>query len=66
MGLLGDVREMHDRWPSPWLVAWSRVMTIRSVRVQRYLNMTPAQRRLAYPWLYENRVRKRRRNDAVG
>ena len=38
MDLVSDVRRMHRTHPSSWLVAWSRVMTMRSVRVQRYLN----------------------------
>jgi hypothetical protein len=59
MGLVTDVRSMHSRYPSGWWVAWSRVMTIRSVRVQRYLHSTPAQRRGEYPWLYRERSRKR-------
>jgi hypothetical protein len=59
MGLLGDVRRMRMVHRSSWLVAWSRVMTVRSVRVQRYLNATPAQRRAEYPWLYQKRSRKR-------
>ena len=60
MGLVGDVRAMRRRQPSSWLVAWSRVMTIRSVRVQRYLNATPAERAVQYRWLYgKRRVRPR-------
>jgi hypothetical protein len=59
MGLVSDVRSMHNRYPSDWLTAWSRVMTIRSVRVQRYLAMSPEQRRTEYTWLYKERGRKR-------
>lgn len=59
MDLVSDVRRMHRTHPSSWPVAWSRVMTMRSVRVQRYLNATPAQRRKEYPWLYRERSRKR-------
>jgi hypothetical protein len=59
MGLVSDVRSMHSRYPSGWLVATSRVMTIRSVRVQRYLAMSPEQRRREYAWLYKERGRKR-------
>jgi hypothetical protein len=59
MGLFADVRAMRERWPSPWIVAWSRVMTVRSTRVKRYLRMTDAERRVAYPWLFEQRIRKR-------
>ena len=59
MGLIADVQRMHTVHRSSWLVAWSRVMTVRSVRVQRYLNATPAQRRREYPWLYKERSRKR-------
>jgi len=59
MNLVRDVRRMHRTHPSSWVVAWSRVMTVRSVRVQRYLHATPAQRRGEYPWLYRERSRKR-------
>jgi hypothetical protein len=59
MGLIADTRRMRSAHPSSWLVAWSRVMTIRSVRVQRYLNASPEQRRAEYPWLYKERSRKR-------
>jgi hypothetical protein len=59
MGLIGDVRRMHRSYPSSWLTAWSRVMTVRSVRVQRYLNASLEQRKAEYPWLYERRGRKR-------
>lgn len=58
--LLDDVRRMRANHPSGWAVAWSRVMTVRSVRVQRYLNMSPAERRLAFPRLYKDRRRGRR------
>jgi hypothetical protein len=59
MGLIADTRRMRKTHPSSWLVAWSRVMTVRSVRVQRYLNSTPERRRAEYPWLYQKRGRKR-------
>ena len=59
MGLLSDVATMHHRHPSPWPVAWSRVLTARSARIRRYLHATPAQRRGEYPWLYRERTRKR-------
>jgi hypothetical protein len=55
--LLADVRHMRAVHPSSWLVAWSRVLTVRSVRVQRYLNMTPAERAIQYRWLYKKRRR---------
>jgi hypothetical protein len=63
MGLVSDVRRMRRTHPSGWLVAWSRVMTIRSVRVQRYLNMSPEQRRNEYAWLHKERGRKRAQVD---
>jgi hypothetical protein len=59
MGILAQTRVMHRRYPSGWLTAWSRVMTTRSVRVQRYLHMSPEQRRTEYAWLYKERGRKR-------
>lgn len=63
MGLAEDIRWMHQRYPSSWLVAWSRVMTIRSTRVRNYLRMDAADRRRRYPWLYRDRSRKRRAAD---
>lgn len=59
MSIVVEVRRMHVEHPSPWLVAWSRVMTVRSSRVRAYLRMSTKERRLAYPWLYRRRVRKR-------
>jgi hypothetical protein len=59
MGAVADIRRMHGAYPSPWLVAWSRVMTMRSERVHAYLRMSARERAEAYPWLYRRRVRKR-------
>jgi hypothetical protein len=59
MYVVTQVRWMHATYPSPWLVAWSRVMTMRSGRVRRYLEMDVEERAEAYPWLYRRRVRKR-------
>jgi hypothetical protein len=61
MGILAETRVMHRRYRSGWLVALSRVLTIRSSRVQRYLRSSEEERRAEYPWLYRERVRQRPR-----
>jgi hypothetical protein len=47
-----DVRRMRAEHPSGWLVAWSRVKTMHSARVQRYLALDADERRRDHRWLY--------------
>ena len=54
VALMREVRRMRREHPSSWLVAWSRVKTMRSPRVRRYLRVDADERRAEYPWLYRD------------